>query len=205
VDDDVGWEYMGVSGGAADPAAMIGPSMEEVEAARIGISTALTMYGGASALARGGLAGLFKWAATQGADEAIYQATGIPMGATGGMAAWRVAHRINVLRGAAWDPKKGVDYSNSKHLYQKEWGGKNMVNIKYTGNRKGDFLAADKEAFGRAGRPPGYTWHHLDDYDPVSNTGTLQLVKTGAHEADLPHGGGVRQYNMYHHVPYPED
>ena len=40
-------------------------------------------------------------------------------------------------------------------------------------------------------RPWGYTWHHVDDYDAATNTGTMQLIKTSAHRKSLPHSGGV--------------
>ncbi|MFC3393444.1 HNH endonuclease [Brenneria rubrifaciens] len=33
----------------------------------------------------------------------------------------------------------------------------------------------------------------LDDYDPVTNTGTMQLVQQAAHRG-IPHVGGVSQY-----------
>ncbi|WP_411969640.1 HNH endonuclease [Pseudomonas sp. p1(2021b)] len=41
--------------------------------------------------------------------------------------------------------------------------------------------------------PRGYVWHHLDDYDPKTNKGTMQLVEQRAHQG-VPHKGGVAQY-----------
>jgi hypothetical protein len=41
--------------------------------------------------------------------------------------------------------------------------------------------------------PSGHVWHHLDDYDPKTNTGTMQLIKQNAHSG-ISHNGGVAQY-----------
>jgi hypothetical protein len=56
-----------------------------------------------------------------------------------------------------------------------------------------DFKAANAQA-GFRRTPKGNTWHHLDDYDPVTNRGTMQLVEQESHRANQPHSGGVRQY-----------
>jgi A nuclease of the HNH/ENDO VII superfamily with conserved WHH len=90
----------------------------------------------------------------------------------------------------------GVSFGNSTHLYPAGPGESHTVRIRYTGSRRQDFGAANRAAgLGETQRPPtGYTWHHLDDYDPISNTGTMQLVTTDAHEATYPHNGGVKQY-----------
>jgi RHS repeat-associated protein len=90
----------------------------------------------------------------------------------------------------------GVDFTGSDDLYPAGLGQKNIVKITYTGSRRQDFGAANQAAgTGATQKPPaGYTWHHLDDYDSESNTGTMQLVKRLAHEETYPHKGGVRQY-----------
>ncbi|MNC11034.1 hypothetical protein D3C75_587180 [compost metagenome] len=36
-------------------------------------------------------------------------------------------------------------------------------------------------------------WHHVDDYNPKTNKGTMQLVEQRAHQG-VPHNGGVSQY-----------
>ncbi|WP_368350112.1 RHS repeat-associated core domain-containing protein [Pectobacterium peruviense] len=101
----------------------------------------------------------------------------------------------------------GVDFSGTDALYQ---GGENTVKIKMTGGRYGDFKAANDlagyngpsgKATGKA-HPAGYTWHHLDDYDPVTNESTMQLVKTEAHEKTFPHSGSVSQFEKHHGVEY---
>lgn len=73
-------------------------------------------------------------------------------------------------------------------------GQKNIVTIEYTGDYLADFAEANRQAgFGNRTTPPkGYTWHHLDDYDPATNTGTLQLVSVEAHS--VSHFGGAAQY-----------
>ena len=90
----------------------------------------------------------------------------------------------------------GVDFANSVDLYPTTDGQNNIVTIQYTGSRRQDFGAANTAAgTGTTQKPPAdYTWHHLDDYDPVSNTGTMQLVGRNAHQATYPHVGGVSQY-----------
>ncbi|MFS8070980.1 MAG: HNH endonuclease, partial [Byssovorax sp.] len=69
------------------------------------------------------------------------------------------------------------------------------------GARSSDFKAANQAAgFDRT--PQGYSWHHLDDYDPATKRGTLQLVETSAHQANTPHSGGVKQSEAATGVKY---
>jgi hypothetical protein len=75
------------------------------------------------------------------------------------------------------------------------------VQIAYTGGRNGDYAAANAAA-GYGATPGGYTWHHFEDYDPFSNTGTMQLVLTAAHSAVF-HFGGAWQWQLAHaNTPY---
>ncbi|MBN2572386.1 MAG: HNH endonuclease, partial [Ignavibacteriales bacterium] len=60
--------------------------------------------------------------------------------------------------------------------------GKAEVPIKYTGDRKKDFDAANKAA-GFDNTPAGYTWHHVEDAE------TMILVESDVHEA-FTHTGG---------------
>jgi len=66
---------------------------------------------------------------------------------------------------------------------------KNIVKIKLTGIRRFD----DKLAYELAGikKNKNYTWHHLDDYDPIDGTCTMQLVDKDVHRASIPHYGSV--------------
>lgn len=69
------------------------------------------------------------------------------------------------------------------------------VSIKMTGSRNLDYA----EAFARAGIDPadaaGYTWHHLDDFDPDGLTCTMQLVRTVIH-SQVDHTGAVRMWEV---------
>ncbi|MCL6747017.1 HNH endonuclease [Kosakonia sp. R1.Fl] len=39
-----------------------------------------------------------------------------------------------------------------------------------------------------------WNWHHLNAYDPASNTSAMQIVETSAPEALFPHSGSVSQF-----------
>jgi RHS repeat-associated protein len=99
-------------------------------------------------------------------------------------------------QGVTRNANGGVDFSNSPDLYPAQEGQSNTVKIEYTGSRRQDFGAANRAGnIGTTQQPPAdYTWHHLDDYDPETNTGTMQLVKRTTHEATYPHIGGVKQF-----------
>ncbi|MEB2280736.1 HNH endonuclease [Lysinibacillus xylanilyticus] len=47
-----------------------------------------------------------------------------------------------------------------------------------------------------------YTWHHVADFDPSTGKSTMQLVKTEAHNASLPHQGSVKQFEQFLGVEY---
>lgn len=69
-----------------------------------------------------------------------------------------------------------------------------VVYIEYTGDYLHDFHAANTEAgLNQKTTPSVYVWHHLDDYNPETNKGTMQLVKQSAHQV-ISHTGGVSQY-----------
>ena len=97
--------------------------------------------------------------------------------------------------GEAWNERGGVDFANSSALYPVKPGQQNIVNIEYTGARSLDFKAANQAA-NLPRTPKGYTWHHLDDYNPATNRGTMQLVETPTHQANAPHSGGVKQFEQ---------
>jgi hypothetical protein len=94
----------------------------------------------------------------------------------------------------------GLDYSDSNALYldpdRLKPNGEvvqPIVEIRYTGDYQKDFEVASLAGFGQKSTPNGYVWHHLDDYDPATNTGTMQLVQKRAHNG-IAHNGGVSQY-----------
>ena len=72
---------------------------------------------------------------------------------------------------------------------------RNIVKIKMTGKRRYD----DKIAYELSGiiKNKNYTWHHLDDYDPITNTCTMQLVSKDIHIATIPHFGAVELIKKY--------
>ncbi len=88
----------------------------------------------------------------------------------------------------------GLDYSDSNALYSKKPNVNPIVSIDYTGDYNKDFEAANRAAgLNQKTTPNKYVWRHLDDYDPVTNRGTMQLVEKQAHKG-IQHSGGVAQY-----------
>gem|GEM_PF-5374075 len=79
---------------------------------------------------------------------------------------------------------------------------RNIVQITMQGSRGRDFTAAYKAAGIKSSQAKGYTWHHLDDFNPKTGTTTMQLVKTqGTHKA-IPHSGSVSQFEKLFRVEY---
>lgn len=103
--------------------------------------------------------------------------------------------------GVRSSPRGGLDYSNSNALYPVKEGQRNIVKIEYTGVYGDDFEKASQAALGQKSTPKGYIWHHLDDYNPSTNTGTMQLVKQDAHTG-ISHIGGCSQYKEATGNPY---
>jgi hypothetical protein len=93
--------------------------------------------------------------------------------------------------------ERGIDFSKSTAF-------EGQVPIQYTGSRMLDYQAANRAAgLGDSMRAPsGFVWHHLDDYNPSTNTGTMQLVDQASHMANAPHYGGVGQWVEFFRIPY---
>jgi hypothetical protein len=68
----------------------------------------------------------------------------------------------------------------------------NTVVIPYSGSRNTDFARANAAA-GLPSTPQDYTWHHVEDWDPLTNLGTMQLVESAVHDSTR-HSGGVAKY-----------
>ncbi len=72
------------------------------------------------------------------------------------------------------------------------------------GNREDDF----KEAFRLSGINPDmakdYTWHHLDNFNSSNGECTMQLIKTTAHKASLPHQGSVKEFTEFFNIKNKE-
>ena len=74
-------------------------------------------------------------------------------------------------------PLKGVDFTGQEVFYPVGPGQYNEVQIKMQGSRGRDFTLANEAAGIKGGVPEGYTWHHVDDFDPKTGRTTMQLVQ----------------------------
>lgn len=101
------------------------------------------------------------------------------------------------------------DYADTPYLHPLNRG--KTIKIKMTGKRTGstgDFSLADAEMRKFAPnfvKPNGYTWHHLDDFNPITGESTMQLVESTAHQGSgvvgLSHSGSVAQWKAYYGSP----
>lgn len=102
--------------------------------------------------------------------------------------------------GIRLSPNGNPDFAGSRYLFEGEG---NVVQIELTGSYYQDFKAANALAgLPGAKAPSGFTWHHLDDFDPLTGRATMQLIEQGAHRATYNHFGSVSQYEKYFGVPY---
>jgi hypothetical protein len=110
--------------------------------------------------------------------------------------------------GVETTPNGGPTFANTDYLYPVEPWQQNVVSIPLTGSYRADFKAANEQAgltdYVPPGyeAPPGYVWHHVDDYESSTGRATLELVEKGAHDAVIPHRGSVSQYEEYNDVTY---
>jgi hypothetical protein len=102
----------------------------------------------------------------------------------------------------------GPTFANTDYLFPVQAGQQNVLNLEMTGSRRLDFKAAN-EAVGLqslvpsgADSPSGYVWHHVDNFNPLTGTATLELVERGAHNATIPHRGSVYQWEQLNGIPY---
>ncbi|KAB2915967.1 MAG: hypothetical protein F9K23_09550 [Bacteroidetes bacterium] len=60
----------------------------------------------------------------------------------------------------------------------------------------GDSVLDDKLAYELSKIQPSkkYTWHYLDDFDPITGKGTLQLEDREIHKKTSPHLDSVKQF-----------
>ncbi|HYL97687.1 MAG TPA: RHS repeat-associated core domain-containing protein, partial [Blastocatellia bacterium] len=99
-------------------------------------------------------------------------------------------------------PGGGPDFSGTKYLYPAGEGQQSIVQIQMQGSRPADFTQAFEQAGISRSDAKGYTWHHVDDFDPATGKTTMQLVKTDAHQATAGHSGSVKQYETEYGVKY---
>jgi hypothetical protein len=95
----------------------------------------------------------------------------------------------------------GPTFADTTYLYPVGEGQLNVVEIPLTGSRRKDVEAANAKA-GFARTPEGYTWHHVDDFNPGAGTGSFELVEKRAHKATNPHSGSVAQHEAFFGTPY---
>ena len=105
-------------------------------------------------------------------------------------------------------PPMSVDFSSTpQHIYGGKADKPGIVKIKLTGNDEKDFLMS----FKKAGISDSlaielnktYTWHHVDDFDPLTGECTMQLVNRKVHEGSCPHIGGGGLYKAFMGIGYP--
>ena len=100
--------------------------------------------------------------------------------------------------------KLAPDFSDNVNncLHPDVLGKKIEINItgqmNSNGSKIGDVELANQTA-GIAGKntPVGYTWHHMDDFNPSTGKCTMQLVRTTEHQKCIPHTGGVKQWENF--------
>jgi hypothetical protein len=204
-----------VAAGTAFGAAGVGVAAFGVDAADQGVGNLLRHQNGyditRGAFALLGGAGMYKASpylnrANSAVDTAVASALNRPSFFSAS-SVWR-----DIALKQIRTPGGGLDFSGTKAMHVNADGGETIVTIQYTGSRNGDYRAANAQAgfLGKRGLPtidahrqvaPGYTWHHVDDYNPVTNTGTMQLVRTNVHGV-IDHVGGVKQYEVATGVEY---
>ncbi|HEY6330929.1 MAG TPA: RHS repeat-associated core domain-containing protein [Blastocatellia bacterium] len=143
-----------------------------------------------------------------------------PIGLDGGVRNYGYVH--NPLSwtdpvGLAWNPAKaadkgypgigstpngGPDFSGTPYLYPATGDQQSVVQIQMQGSRGRDFTQAYSESGISPDDAGGYTWHHVDDFDPTTGNTTMQLVETPAHQATAGHSGSVNQFENTYDVKY---
>ena len=102
--------------------------------------------------------------------------------------------------------KLAPDFAGTQYFHPLNQG--KVIKIKMSGKRNGstgDFALADAEMRKidpNFVKPSGYTWHHLDDFNPVTGECTMQLVESAAHQGTgvvgMAHSGSVAQWKAYY-------
>ena len=94
--------------------------------------------------------------------------------------------------------------ANSPDLFPVSGVQRNIVEITMQGSRGRDFTAAYKEAGISKTQAKGYTWHHVDDFNPKTGKTTMQLVKTNGIHGKTSHKGSVNQFEKKFGVTYDD-
>ncbi len=126
------------------------------------------------------------------------------------------AGEANGLENLKPTANNGVDFSDSDYILRTDAGEPIEVKIKSTGNRKKDYELAEqilKEEYGididfksmRTGKNKTHVWHHMDDYNVMTNETTMQFIDIDAHTAIGNHSGSAKQYHVAHGQGYGKD
>ncbi len=99
-------------------------------------------------------------------------------------------------------PNGGPDFAGTSYLYPAGEGQSSIVQVQMQGTRGRDFTQGFSESGISRADADGYTWHHVDDFDPATGTTTMQLVQSDAHEATYSHEGSVKQFSDQFGVKY---
>jgi RHS repeat-associated protein len=123
-----------------------------------------------------------------------------PIGLAGGTRAYAYVfdsnHLVDVF-GLMAAQISNLDFTNSPHLFPHENA---IVKIKMQGSRSRDFTEAYKKSgIDRKLAEDKYTWHHVHDFDPITEETTMQLVKREVHDA-IPHKGSVSQFKAHFNI-----
>jgi RHS repeat-associated protein len=104
--------------------------------------------------------------------------------------------------GIGTTPNGGPDFTGTDYLYPTTGDQQSIVSIPMQGTRGRDFTQAFNESGISKSDADGYTWHHVDDFDPATGNTTMQLVQSDAHEATYTHEGSVKQFSDKYGVKY---
>lgn len=122
-----------------------------------------------------------------------------------GTRALRIEHKGAAAKGfpgIGVTPNGGPTFEGTPYLYPVTGVQKNIVRITLQGSRYLDYKEANKlsgvKVESGQSAPDGYTWHHRDDYDPITKEAMMELVQRDAHEATYSHKGSVKQYRVDH-------
>ena len=94
----------------------------------------------------------------------------------------------------------GVSFQGTQYMHNIE-GRETIIRMEAQGSRARDFNLANS-SFGFSETRTGYVWHHVDDYNVLGNTFTMELVQSSAHNASKPHAGTCAQYDAIHGASY---
>lgn len=119
----------------------------------------------------------------------------------------------NGLKGIKPTERNGVDFAESDHILRTKEGAPIEVKIKSTGSRSKDYKLAEdilKNEYGididfksmRTGQNRTHVWHHVDDYNVMTNETTMQFIEIDAHKAIGNHSGSANQYHIAHGKGY---